>query len=120
VGRYRGLIRPVVSELSRKESLEQSFGVISRSHGAKVRYVGVAQSLAGGIFSVGHANPAAGVFSSGAMGLAAVVLSLGASFPLGVLPAGGGAGSSALPKMTGSPSLPLPMTTIFEFVDCDN
>jgi hypothetical protein len=84
------------------------------------RYVGVAQSLAGGIFSVGHANPAAGVFSNGAMGLAAVVLSLGAWFPLGVLPAGGGAGSSALPKMTGSPSLPLPMTTIFEFVDCDN
>lgn len=87
---------------------------------SKVRYVGVAQSLAGGIFSAGRANPAAGVFSNGAVGLAAVVLSLAASFPLGVLPPDGGAGSSALPKMTGSPSLPLPMTTTFEFVDCDN
>jgi hypothetical protein len=39
------------------------------------------------------------------------------SFPVGgVLPAG--AGVSTFPRMIGKPSLPLPMTTIFEFVDC--
>jgi hypothetical protein len=42
------------------------------------------------------------------------------SFPLtGVLPAGG-AGVSTLPRMIGKPSLPLPMTTTFEFVDCES
>jgi hypothetical protein len=76
--------------------------------------------LAGGIFSAGGANPAAGVFSKGTVGLGAVVLSLALSLPLGVLPAGGGADTSALPRMTGSPSFPLPMTTTFEFVDCDS
>src|SRR5262249_31829292 len=69
-------------------------------------------------FSVG--NPAAGVFSNGIEGLGAVVLSVPASFPLDVPPAGRGAGTSAFPRMTGSPSLPLPMTTTFEFVDCDS
>jgi hypothetical protein len=49
-----------------------------------------------------------------------VVLSLFVvSFPLGgVLPAGGGV--STLPRMIGKPSLPLPMTTTFEFVDCES
>jgi hypothetical protein len=78
--------------------------------------------LAGGIFSVGVANPAAGVFSNGTVELAAVALSLLiVSFPLGgVLPAGGDAGVSTLPRMIGKPSLPLPMTTTFEFVDCES
>src|SRR5262249_36495978 len=76
--------------------------------------------LAGGIFSVGVANPAAGVFSNGTAGLAAVVLCLLiVSFSLGgVLPAGGGV--STLPRMIGKPSLPLPMTTTFAFVDCES
>jgi len=75
--------------------------------------------LAGGIFSAGVANPADGVFSNG-VGLAAVVLSLFiVSFPVGgVLAAGGGV--STLPRMIGKPSLPLPMTTTFEFVDCES
>jgi hypothetical protein len=73
--------------------------------------------LAGGIFSVGVANAAAGVFSNGTVEPAAVVL---LSFPLGgVLPAGG-TGVSTLPRMIGKPSLPLPMTTTFEFVDCES
>jgi hypothetical protein len=77
--------------------------------------------VTGGIFSVGVANPAAGVFSNGTVGPAAVVLSLVAeSFPLaGVLPAGA-AGVSTLPRMIGKPSLPLPMTTTFAFVDCES
>jgi hypothetical protein len=76
--------------------------------------------MAAGIFSVDVANPAAGVFSNGTVGLAAVVLSLlVVSFPLGgVLPAV--AGVSTLPRMIGKPSLPLPMTTTFEFVDCES
>jgi len=42
------------------------------------------------------------------------------SFPLGgVLPAGG-TGVSTLPRMIGKLSLPLPMTTTFEFVDCES
>jgi hypothetical protein len=41
------------------------------------------------------------------------------SFALGgVLPAGGGV--STLPRMIGKPSLPLPMRTTFEFVDCES
>jgi hypothetical protein len=77
--------------------------------------------LAGAIFSVGVANPAAGVFSNGTAGPAAVVLSLFiVSVPLGgVLPASG-AGASTLPRMIGKPSLPLPMTTTFAFVDCES
>jgi hypothetical protein len=77
--------------------------------------------VTGGIFSVGVANPAAGVFSNGTVGPAAVVLSLVVvSFPLaGVLPAGA-AGVSTLPRMIGKPSLPLPMTTTFAFVDCES
>ena len=76
--------------------------------------------LAGAIFSAGVANPAAGVFSNGTAGPAAVVLSFVASVPLGGgLPASG-AGVSTLPRMIGKPSLPLPMTTTFEFVDCES
>jgi hypothetical protein len=42
------------------------------------------------------------------------------SFPLGdALPAGG-AGVSTLPRMIGKPSLPLPITTTFELVDCES
>jgi hypothetical protein len=78
--------------------------------------------LTGGIFSAGVANPVAGVFSNGTGGLAAVVLSvLVLSLPLdGVLPAGGGADVSTLPRIIGKPSLPLPMMTTFEFVDCES
>jgi hypothetical protein len=77
--------------------------------------------LAAGIFSVGVANPAAGVFSNGTVGLAAMVLSLFVvSFPLGRVPPEGGAGVSPLPRMIGKPSLPLPMMTTFEFVDCES
>jgi hypothetical protein len=77
--------------------------------------------LAGGIFSGGVANAAAGVFSNGTAGPAAVVLSL---FVVpgpfaGVLPAGG-AGVSTLPRIIGKPSLPLPITTTFAFVDCES
>jgi hypothetical protein len=70
---------------------------------------------------VGVANPAAGVFSNGTAGPAAVVLALVAvSVPLaGVLPARA-AGLSTLPRMIGKPSLPLPMTTTFAFVDCES
>jgi hypothetical protein len=74
---------------------------------------------AGGIFSAGVANPAAGVLSKGIVGLAAVAFVV--SFSLGgVPPAGGAAGVSTLPRMIGKPSLPLPMTTTFEFVDCES
>jgi hypothetical protein len=71
--------------------------------------------LAGGIVSAGVANPAAGVFSTGTAGPAVVGLSF-VSFPL----VGGGAGVSTLPRMIGKPSLPLPMMTTFEFVDCES
>src|SRR5262245_3127133 len=69
---------------------------------------------------VGVANPAAGVFSNGTAGPAAVVLALVAeSLPLaGVLSAR--AGVCPLPRMIGKPSLPLPMTTTFAFVDCES
>jgi hypothetical protein len=51
-----------------------------------------------------------------------VVLSLFVvSFPVGgVLPADVGAGVSTLPRMIGKPSLPLPITTTFEFVDWES
>jgi len=75
--------------------------------------------LAGGIFSAGVVNAAAGVFSNGTAGLAAVVLSL-LSFPSGVVLPAGCAGASTLPRMIGRPSLPLPMTTAFAFVDCES
>jgi hypothetical protein len=75
--------------------------------------------LAGGIFSDGIANPAAGVFSKGTVGLAAVVLSF-VSLPLGGVLPGGGGGVSTFPRMIGRPSLPLPITTTFEFVDCES
>ena len=77
--------------------------------------------LAGGIFSVGVANPAAGFFSNGTVGLTAVVLSLFiVSLSVGGTPPAGGSGVSTLPRMIGKPSLPLPMTTTFEFVDCES
>src|SRR5262245_30710196 len=80
-----------------------------------------APEMTGGIFSAGVAKPAAGVFSNGTAGPAAVVLCLfAASFPLaGVLPAGAAA-VFTLTRMIGKPSLPLPMTTTFAFVDCES
>ena len=68
-------------------------------------------------FSLGAA---ADVFSVGAVGLAAAVVSLAAlSSSLGeVWPAGGDGGVSKLPRMTGKPSLALPMITTFELLDC--
>jgi hypothetical protein len=76
--------------------------------------------LAGGIFSAGVASAAAGVFSNGPVGLATVVLSLFAlSLSVGgVLPAGGDV--STLPRMISRPSLPLPMMTVFAFLDCES
>jgi hypothetical protein len=52
-------------------------------------------------------------------GLAAVVLSL-LSFASGVVLPVGGAAASPLPRMTGRPSLPVPITMTFEFVDCES
>jgi hypothetical protein len=75
--------------------------------------------LAGGIFSAGVAKAASGVFSNGTAGLAAVVLSL-LSFPSGVVLPARCAGVSTLPRMIGKPSLPLPMMTVFAFVDCES
>src|SRR5262245_14064295 len=69
---------------------------------------------------VGVANPAAGVFSDGTAGPAAVVLSLLVSFPLAGVLSARGAGLSTLPRIIGKPSLPLPMTTTFAFVDCES
>ena len=68
-------------------------------------------------FSVGTA---AGVFSVGTVGLAAAVVSLAAPpSSLGeVWPVAGDGGVSELPRMTGKPSLALPMITTFELLDC--
>ena len=71
-----------------------------------------------GIFSVGFVSPAAGVFSNGTAGPAAVV-SLGVEPPslgVGALVLCAGA-VSMLPRISGKPSLALPMTTTLEFVD---
>ena len=63
----------------------------------------------------------AGVFSSRTVGLVAVILSLFiVSLSLGGTPPAGGSGVSTLPRMTGKPSLPLPIKTTFEFVDCES
>jgi hypothetical protein len=63
----------------------------------------------------------AGVFSRRTVGLVAVVLSLFiVSLSLGGTPPAGGSGVSTLPRMTGKPSLPLPIKTTFEFVDCES
>ena len=80
---------------------------------------GLAESAAG-IFSAGIDKPAAGVLSSGTTGVAAVTLSsaLVRSSTGGALRAFIGAGESALPRMIGSPSLPPPMITTFELLDC--
>lgn len=78
---------------------------------------GVAE-VAGGTFSGGVVNPAAGVFSNGTDGPTAVVPCLPVSVPVGALAAGGRL--SALPRMIGRPSLPLPMMTVFAFVDCES
>jgi hypothetical protein len=67
----------------------------------------------------GVANPAAGVFSNDTVGLVAVALSLFiVSLSVGGTPPAGGSG--ALPRMIGKPSLPLPIKTTFEFVDCES
>ena len=63
---------------------------------------------------------AGGVFSVGTAGLATAVVSLAAlSSSLGeVWPVAGDGGASELPRMTGKPSLALPMITTFELLDC--
>lgn len=85
---------------------------------AAVAATGASEPAAGN-FSFGVGSAAAGVFSNGSVGLAAVVVSF-AIVPLslgeGVLLLGGGV--SKLPRITGKPSLGLPMITTFEFVDC--
>ena len=68
-----------------------------------------------GAFSDGFNRVSAGIFSAVVAGVAAVVLSLGADPSL--LGCGQGA-ASALPRMTGKPSLPVPTITILEFEDC--
>ena len=78
-----------------------------------------ADKSAAGIFSVGFVSAAAGVFSNGTAATAAVVSLDGVPPSWGagklVLCAGG---VSILPRMTGRPSLALPMITTFVFVDC--
>jgi hypothetical protein len=78
----------------------------------------LAEESAAGTFSVGFVSAAAGVFSNGTVGPAAVV-SLGVvppSFPAGALVLCAGE-ESILPRISGNPSLALPITTTFEFVD---
>ena len=76
--------------------------------------------VAGGTFSAGVVNPAAGVFSNGTDGPTAVgpFVFVFVPVPVGALAAGGRL--SALPRMIGRPSLPLPMITTFAFVDCES
>ena len=57
----------------------------------------------------------AGIFSAVIAGVAPVVLSLGADSSL---PGCGQGAASALPRMTGNPSLPVPTITILELDDC--
>jgi hypothetical protein len=75
---------------------------------------------AGGTFSVGADSAAAVDLSNGIAGLAAVVVSLAVvSLSLGAPSLVLGAGCpSKLPRMTGKPSLALPMITTLELVDC--
>src|ERR1700731_1582297 len=63
----------------------------------------------------GFNRVSAGTFSAVVAGVVAVVLSLGADSSL---PGCGQGAASALPRMTGNPSLPVPITTIFELDDC--
>ena len=72
----------------------------------------------GATFSRGVARFADGVFSSGVVGAAAGVTWLDAAPSPGVVGVGAGGDMSVLPRMTGKPFLPPPMTTTFEFVDC--
>ena len=67
-------------------------------------------------------DPAAGVFAGDGAGPPTVVLSfVVVSLSVGaVLDAGAGAPAFALPRITGNPSLPLPMITTFELVDCES
>lgn len=68
-----------------------------------------------------HGQPGSRRFLYRAAGLAAVVVCLfKVSFSVGVLALGSEAGVSAFPRMTGRPSLPLPMMTTFEFVDWES
>ena len=68
-----------------------------------------------GTFFDGFNRVSAGIFSAVVAGVAAVVLSLGADSSL---PGCGQGAASALPRMTGNPSLPVPTITIFELEDC--
>ena len=94
-------------------------GVDAAAPGVAEPAAGVVDDVAAGTFSVGRVNSAAGIFSSGTVGPAAVV-------SLDVVPPSVGAGAlvlcaggvSMLPRMSGKPSLALPITTTFEFVDC--
>ena len=80
---------------------------------------GVFFSAGGGIFSAGVVRPEARTFSDDVVGVGAVVLSsLGVVPLLGDDPLGGGGGASTLPRMIGSPSLPLPIITVLAFGDC--
>jgi hypothetical protein len=72
----------------------------------------------GGIFSAGVAKASAGIFSKGTAGPAAVALCLLVPSSAGAA-AAAGAGVSVF-RMIGKPSLPLPIITTFEFVDCES
>jgi hypothetical protein len=67
-----------------------------------------------------YLDPAAGAFVGDGAGPPTVVLSfVDVSLSVGdVLDAG--ADAPALPRITGNPSLPLPMITTFELVDCES
>src|SRR5262245_46880893 len=69
-------------------------------------------------FPAASGDPGADVFLYRAAGLAPVVVCL---FGVSLSPAlGGEAGVFSFPRMTGKPSLPLPMMTTFAFVDWES
>src|SRR6476620_3365869 len=72
-----------------------------------------------GISPDGFDKVSGGVWSKDLVEVAAVVLSFGAVSPFPAGDAGSGDGDpSKLPRMTGKPSLPVPMITILELEDC--
>ena len=99
---------------------EPAFGAFGGEAEGGVAGVGRGTAV-GGACSGGVGRLLAGVRSSRG-GLAPAGRSLAASLlSAGAAPVRGGAGGvSTLPRMIGRPSLPLPMTTIFEFDDCES
>src|SRR5262249_595668 len=100
------------------ESLEKKASISDMLSGNGNRARGTSGvEASGGVFSDGSVRLAAGVFSATAAGAAAV--GLGALAPsLGGAFSGGDEDESTLPRIIGTPSLPPPMITTLEFVDC--